>query len=207
MAHYECPVCGDVLCNDADCLEIRRQQQQEFSNAIGMKAPFATLPKPKERETMQTSTPEQIRADQDARSQIKFMQLHSDATLPTRGSPLAAGYDLFASEDVTFLEDEVKAIPLGFATALPTDIHGRVESRSGRALDSWIVVTGVIDADYRGEWKVLMANYSGETRTIKAGDKIAQVVFRQTIIRDFKIVDALDDTARGAGGFGSTGQR
>jgi dUTP pyrophosphatase len=193
MAHYECSVCGEVLCNDTECDKIKQQRRAEH-----MSTPI--------------STPELIREARDQRlikeeGAIQFLRIHPDAKIPTLGTPQSAGYDLYAVEDTVFDEDEIKPVPLGFATVLPSDIHGRIEARSGMAIKYWPVVTGVIDADYRGEWKVILANYTGEKRTIKAGDRIAQLVLRPTIHRDFVAVEKLAESQRGAGGFGSTGTR
>lgn len=136
---------------------------------------------------------------------VSIKLLTPTAKVPLLGSRDSAGYDLYAERDVHFLPGEIKTVALGFATEIPTNIHGRIESRSGRALDGWVVQTGVIDADYRGEWKVILKNDSPTSRRIDAGDRIAQVVFRHTLQPGFAVSESLDDTARGAGGFGSTG--
>jgi len=138
---------------------------------------------------------------------VEFLPLNEDASIPKHGSVLAAGYDLHASEDVTIEWGSVGLIPLGFATAMPEGIHGRIESRSGWALKGYVVLTGVIDADYRGEWKVIMGNFSGQKLDVKKGDRVAQVVFRDTVQVAFHGVSELSESARGAGGFGSTGAR
>jgi dUTP pyrophosphatase len=195
MAHYECSVCGDVLCSDSECEAIKRKQREEFGSALGG--------------TVKELNPkkEVPKVDIIPKDTIKIQLFHTDARVPELGSEQAAGYDLYAVEDVEFDEDDIKAVPLGFGTVLPNDIHGRIESRSGMALKGFVVLTGVIDADYRGEWKVILANYHGEKRSVKAGDRIAQVVFRETIHRKFEEVEVLGQTVRGAGGFGSTGAR
>lgn len=139
---------------------------------------------------------------------ILIKLLHPNAKIPTLGTDQSAGYDLYAVEDTVIEPDGRWAIPLGFATVLPEDIHGRIESRSGLALNKGaLVATGVIDADYRGEWKVIMYNYSSTPLEIKVGERIAQVVLRPTIQRKFEAVDELQESARGTGGFGSTGAR
>lgn len=152
---------------------------------------------------------------------VKFQKLNDSAIIPTRGTSHSAGYDLYVAEAVTLKPGETKLVSLGFATEIHPDIHGRIESRSGRAFSGLVVMTGVIDADYRGEWKVILRNmdtpvspfnshdfmeHRPQPRTIAAGEKIAQVVFRETINVIFQPADTLEETPRGAGGFGSTGQ-
>lgn len=137
---------------------------------------------------------------------VKFKSLREGAILPMRGSEYSAGYDLCAAEEVTLHIDETVAVPLGFATELHPDIHCRIESRSGLALKGLVVLTGVIDADYRGEWKVILRNFGVSTQTIAKGDRIAQAVLRPTVWANWTIVEELGDTQRGAGGFGSTGR-
>lgn len=136
---------------------------------------------------------------------ICFKKLHEDAVIPTKGTTSSAGFDLRVIEEVTLDPNEIMAIPLGFATALHEDIHCRIESRSGMALRGLVVLTGVIDADYRGEWKVILMNLSGKTVTLAKGDRIAQAVFRPTLDIAFETVSELPESNR-TGGFGSTGR-
>lgn len=200
MAHYECSICGETLCTDSKCTAEKQRLAEEYRQKLGS---AVTEINPIKENPMETKT----EASQIANSHaIQIQLLHPDAKVPELGTVTAAGYDLYAVEDVGFEEDDIKAVPLGFATALPVDIHGRIESRSGMALKGFVVLTGVIDADYRGEWKVILSNYWGEKRSIKKGDRIAQVVLRPTIHRRFDLVDTLSNTERGAGGFGSTGR-
>lgn len=138
----------------------------------------------------------------------KFMKLDPRAQTPRTASTGAAGADLYAIEDYTIRPGQIVTLPLGFATELDHDIHGRIESRSGMAIKGLVVLTGVIDSDYRGEWKVIMQNTTRDSvHQINAGDRVAQVVFRPTIHPVFEAVESLTDTARGAGGFGSTGTK
>lgn len=125
---------------------------------------------------------------------------------PRQGSPHAAGYDLFAAEALDLLPGEIVKIPLGFATEMHPDIHCRIESRSGLALRGLVVLTGVIDADYRGEWNVIMMNVGKEPHRVAKGDRVAQGVFRPTVRVAFQEVSELSDTSRGVSGFGSTGR-
>ena len=136
---------------------------------------------------------------------VEYRALHPAAKPPALGSELAAGYDLSTPEAIKFAPGERKTIPLGFALALPEELHARIESRSGLALKGLVVLTGVIDADYRGELKVIMQNFSDKTHEFAVGDRVAQLVLRHTIHRPFETVEELSETSRGTGGFGSTG--
>lgn len=139
--------------------------------------------------------------------QVEFRRLHPDAVLPAGGTKLAAGLDLVTPESVTFAPGERKAIPLGFALAIPDVLHGRIESRSGLALKGLVVLTGVIDADYRGELMVIMQNFSDKKHEFAAGDRVAQLVLRPTVEVPLTVVESFTtDSERGSGGFGSTGR-
>lgn len=138
---------------------------------------------------------------------VEFVRLHPDAVLPAGGTKLAAGLDLVTPESITFAPGERKAIPLGFALAIPDVLHGRIESRSGLALKGLVVLTGVIDADYRGELKVIMQNFSDQKYEFAAGDRVAQLVLRPTVEVPLAVVESFTtDSERGSGGFGSTGR-
>lgn len=150
---------------------------------------------------------------------VAIQVLHPEARAPKKSTLESAGYDLFCVESFSLYPGETKAVPLGFSTQMPSGIHGRIESRSGLALRGLVVLTGVIDADYRGEWHVILRNLNmrpeipivggsgpGKPFEFAAGDKIAQVVFRPTVDVHFEVADALSRSERGAGGFGSTGR-
>ncbi|KDN52375.1 Deoxyuridine 5-triphosphate nucleotidohydrolase mitochondrial precursor [Tilletiaria anomala UBC 951] len=131
---------------------------------------------------------------------------HPNAKLPTRGSALSAGYDLYASEDATIPKRGRAAVQTGIRLAIPYGCYGRVAPRSGLASKHGIDVgAGVVDADYRGLLGILLFNFTDEDFTIKAGDRIAQLVLERICMADIQEVENLDETARGAGGFGSTG--
>lgn len=138
---------------------------------------------------------------------VEFVRLHPDAVLPAGGTKLAAGLDLVTPESIIFAPGERKAIPLGFALAIPDVLHGRIESRSGLALKGLVVLTGVIDADYRGELMVIMQNFSDKKYEFAAGDRVAQLVLRPTVEVPLTVVESFTtDSERGSGGFGSTGR-
>ncbi len=130
--------------------------------------------------------------------------------VPSRATELAAGYDLrSAPHNVTLAPGPEHRLwlPCGFAFAIPPGYEGHVRPRSGLAFNHGVVlfIDGTIDGDYRGEVKVGLVNYSGTPFKIEHGDRIAQMVVTQVLIGDMALVDDLDETTRGAGGFGSTG--
>lgn len=140
--------------------------------------------------------------------QVKFVKLNEHAVLPEYKSEEAAGMDLVASEDVTIWSDSIKPVPTGLAMELPPGFEAQIRTRSGLALKALTVANspGTVDSDYRGEVKVLIHNH-GETCTVKRGDRVAQLVIARVFKAQVVEVGALSKTARGAGGFGSTGLR
>ena len=137
---------------------------------------------------------------------LRFKQLDSRAVLPSRGSALAAGLDVCSIEDLR-IEPRQRAIAkTGLAVAIPPGFYGRVAPRSGLAARNGLdVLAGVIDSDYRGELCVLLYNTGDEAIDLPAGSKICQLIIEQIITPEATWVSDLDETARGAGGFGSTG--
>jgi dUTP pyrophosphatase len=138
--------------------------------------------------------------------ELKFKQLDSRATLPSRGSVNAAGLDLFSIEDLTIGPKQRVTARTGLAVAIPVGYYGRVAPRSGLAAKNGLdVLAGVIDSDYRGEIGCLLYNTGEETINLSTGSKICQLIVEQIITPTAIWSEELDDTARGAGGFGSTG--
>ncbi len=128
--------------------------------------------------------------------------------LPARATAGAAGADLVAAEETTIAPGSVHAVATGIALAIPEGYEGQVRPRSGLALKHGVTVLnapGTIDADYRGEVKVILVNHGREPFRIARGDRIAQLVVAPVSASRFERVDVLSDTARGTGGFGSTG--
>ncbi|WP_136161509.1 dUTP diphosphatase [Sphingomonas flavalba] len=141
---------------------------------------------------------------------IKVKRLpHGDGLpLPTYATAHAAGMDVVAAEALTLAPGARHAVATGFAFAIPEGHEVQVRSRSGLALKHGVVclnAPGTIDADYRGEVKVILANLGSEPFAIARGDRIAQLVPAAVTAAWFAEVEELDETARGAGGFGSTG--
>lgn len=129
--------------------------------------------------------------------------------LPRYATEGAAGMDVVAAEDVTLAPGARHAVATGFAMAIPAGYEVQVRPRSGLALKHGITclnTPGTIDCDYRGEIKVILANLGSEDFPIARGDRIAQLVPAPVQHAGLDEVASLDDTARGAGGFGSTGR-
>lgn len=136
---------------------------------------------------------------------------HSPYPLPAYATPLSAGLDLkaFLEAPITLKPLERTLVPTGLYIALPAGFEAQVRPRSGLALKHGITVLntpGTIDADYRGEIKVILVNLSSEPFEIVPGERIAQLVVARHEQVEWEPVSALDRTDRGAGGFGSTGQ-
>jgi dUTP pyrophosphatase len=137
---------------------------------------------------------------------LRFKQLDEHAVLPQRGSALAAGLDVCSIEHLEIGPRERVMARTGFAVAIPPGFYGRIAPRSGLAAKNGLdVLAGVIDSDYRGEVCVLLYNTSDEAIKLAAGSKICQLIVEQIITPDAAWASDLDETARGAGGFGSTG--
>ncbi|MGB3754642.1 MAG: dUTP diphosphatase [Parerythrobacter sp.] len=128
--------------------------------------------------------------------------------LPHYATDGAAGMDVRAAQDMTLAVGACAAVATGLAVAIPDGFEIQVRPRSGLALRHGISVPnapGTIDSDYRGELKVILINHGGEPFAIARGDRIAQLVLAPVTRARWSEVATLDDTARGAGGFGSTG--
>ena len=132
--------------------------------------------------------------------------MRDDARLPVRASEGSAGADLFCVEPFVLNAGERRGIPTGISVEIPVGYYGRVAPRSGLAVRHGIdVLAGVIDSDYRGELIILLINLGSEPVSIKAGDRIAQLIIENAAPTQFELSADLDDTIRGEGGFGSSG--
>ena len=142
---------------------------------------------------------------------MNIKKLNENARIPTYGSEFAAGADLYAclDADVTIAPAETLLIHTGLAMQIPEGLVGLIYARSGLASKKGLAPAnkvGVIDSDYRGEIMVALHNHGTIPQTISDGERIAQIVFAPYYAAEFSVVDELDDTTRGRGGFGSTGQ-
>ena len=141
---------------------------------------------------------------------VNVCKLDPNAILPTYGSAEAAGADLYALKDAAIKAGETVLVHTGVAMEIPQGYVGLVFARSGLASKRDLAPAnkvGVIDSDYRGEIMVALHNHGAETREIAAGERIAQIVLTPYLTAEFTETDALTETARGAGGFGSTGNK
>jgi dUTP pyrophosphatase len=127
--------------------------------------------------------------------------------LPSYGSDHAVGLDVVSAEEVTLAPGARHPVKTGIAMAIPHGYEVQVRSRSGTAVRNGITcLTGTIDSDYRGELMVVLVNLGQESFTISRGDRVAQLVPAPVLRAAFAEVESLDETARGEGGFGSTGR-
>ncbi|NWS21041.1 DUT protein, partial [Pachyramphus minor] len=140
-------------------------------------------------------------------TRLRFTKLSENAFAPSRGSARAAGYDLYSAYDCVIPPMEKAVVKTDIQIALPSGCYGRVAPRSGLAAKHFIDVgAGVIDEDYRGNVGVVLFNFGKETFEVKKGDRIAQLICERIYYPELEEVEALDDTDRGEGGFGSTGK-
>jgi dUTP pyrophosphatase len=142
---------------------------------------------------------------------VRIARIHADAILPVQGSDLAAGFDLHSVERVEVKKGTTEMLPTGLVLAIPPGWEGQVRCRSGLGKRGLILPNGVgtIDADYRGELMVL-AHWIGEADSfvVEKGERIGQLLLKR--VPEIRFIEVereeLDDTERGAGGFGSTGR-
>ena len=143
---------------------------------------------------------------------MKIKKLNENAIVPTYGSEFSAGADLYACEDndVTINPGETQLIHTGIAFEIPCGYVGLIYARSGLATKRGLAPAnkvGVIDSDYRGEILVALHNHSNSKQIVSSGERIAQIVFTPYASAEFELSDELESTARGEGGFGSTGRK
>lgn len=139
-------------------------------------------------------------------NQLLVQRLSAHARLPVRGSPSAAGYDLSSAKHMVIQGHSKAVVPTDLSIAIPEGHYGRVAPRSGLAVKHFIDVgAGVIDSDYRGPLGVVLFNFGDNAFEIKVGDRIAQLIIEKIATPDVVDVASLNETERGAGGFGSTG--
>jgi dUTP pyrophosphatase len=140
---------------------------------------------------------------------LDVRRLDPDLALPGYAHPGDAGLDLYAADTTTLQPGERALVPCGIVVAVPEGHVGLVHPRSGLAVDHGLTVLnapGTIDAGYRGELKVLLINLGQDAVEIRHGERIAQLLLLPVALVDVREVDRMDSTARGSGGFGSTGR-
>ena len=143
-------------------------------------------------------------------TEIPIKRLREAAVFPAYATPDSAGADLRVCLDapLTLRPHETVMVPLGYSMAIPSGWVGLIFARSGLASKRDLAPAnkvGVVDADYRGEWWIPLHNHGSEDRTVQPGERVAQLVIVPYLTASFQEVNALDETVRGAGGFGSTG--
>src|SRR6476620_3757736 len=137
---------------------------------------------------------------------LSFKKLDERAALLSRGSLYSAGLDLYSIEDLSLQPKQRILARTGLAVAIPEGHYGRIAPRSGLALRTGLdVLSGVIDADYRGEIGCLLYNTGDETIELPAQSKICQLIIEKIITPEAVWADEIDETDRGSDGFGSTG--
>lgn len=139
---------------------------------------------------------------------VKVLPHGQGLDLPAYATDGAAGMDVLAAEDISLAPGARHAVATGLSVAIPPGFEIQVRPRSGLALKHGISVPntpGTIDSDYRGELKVILINHGVEAFAIRRGDRIAQLVLAPVSQASWQIVEDLDETVRGEGGFGSTG--
>ncbi len=142
---------------------------------------------------------------------MKVRKLDPRAKLPTYGTEYAAGADLYVclDEAVTILPGQTKLLPTGLSIAVPIGYAGLIFARSGMATKRGLAPAnkvGVIDSDYRGPLMVALHNHGTEPQTVEHGERVAQLAIMPVMMPEMELVDELDETGRGQGGFGSTGR-
>ena len=143
--------------------------------------------------------------------EVRVKKLHPNAQLPAYGSVEAAGADLYACLDapVTIEPGETAWIPTGIALEVPKGCAGLVYARSSMGVKRGLAPAnkvGVIDSDYRGEIRVVLLNHGKQTQTVEPGERVAQFIITPVLTPAYVEAEALSDTDRGVGGFGSTGK-
>lgn len=141
---------------------------------------------------------------------IPLRKLDPGLPTPSYAHEGDGGVDLYAREPATLTAGEYAAIPTGVAVAIPPGYGGLVTPRSGLAARHGVGVAngpGLVDSGYRGEIRVILINHGSDTIEIERGERIAQLVVVPVATQEFDVVDELPDTARGDGGFGSSGRR
>ena len=140
---------------------------------------------------------------------VRFKRIHPDAAIPAYAHPSDAGMDVRSVEDLTIAPGGRALVRTGLVMMLPPMYEAQVRPRSGLALKHGVTVLntpGTIDSGYRGEVGVILANFGDSPFEVRKGDKVAQIVFAPVVQPGVEETEAIDETDRGEGGFGSTGK-
>lgn len=137
---------------------------------------------------------------------LKFKKLQKNAIVPIYDHADDAGFGIYSIEEKILKPMEYYAVATGISSEIPQDYFVSFRDRSSMAVKGLHIMGGVIDAGYRGEWKVILINLSGADYKIEVGDKIAQGILQSAKQAKIEVVEDLSNTSRGEGGFGSTGR-
>ena len=138
---------------------------------------------------------------------ILIKKLYDNVQIPAYARPGDAGFDLFSRENWMLEPGEQHIFKLGFCIAIPEETVGLIWDRSGMAAKNGVkTMAGVLDHTYRGELGVVLVNVTKKPHEVKCGDRIAQLLLQPILTVDVHVVDELDETQRGLGGFGSSGR-
>jgi dUTP pyrophosphatase len=149
-----------------------------------------------------------FRGIKQEKEKLLVKRLKNNAKIPTKGSEFAAGHDLYSIEEKEILSGGSSLISTGISIAIPNRTYARIAPRSGLVVKNMIRVgAGVIDADYRGEVKVLLFNHGSQSFLAKDGNRIAQLLLEKIKNTNVEEIEELDETSRGSQGFGSSGIR
>ncbi|KAI5846971.1 deoxyuridine 5'-triphosphate nucleotidohydrolase [Tricharina praecox] len=182
-----------------------RTEVTDSKHLLSPTSTTAALPSTtKKQRTMSTTTSPVTNPTGLPALQVKLLTPSGRA--PTRGSEFAAGYDVYAARDTAVPARGKVLVDTDIAIAVPAGCYGRIAPRSGLASKNFIDTgAGVVDADYRGQVKILLFNHADTDFEIKAGDRVAQLILERIYTPDVVVVEELEESVRGAGGFGSTG--
>ena len=139
---------------------------------------------------------------------VKIQRLHPDAVIPEYKTPGSAGADLVSIHNLDIEPGKVEMVDLGFSVAIPLGYEIQIRPRSGLAANHAVTVIntpGTVDSDYRGTMKVLLINHGDKVFKGSKGDRIGQMILNEICQAHFEELGSLDETERGEGGFGSTG--
>ncbi len=140
-------------------------------------------------------------------NKLKFKLLDSKAIMPSYAHTDDAGFGIYSIEVKTLIPMEYYAVATGISSEIPNDYFVSIRDRSSMAIKGMHVMGGVIDSGYRGEWKIIMINLSGNDYKIEVGDKIAQGILQNAKQPTIELVEDLSDSSRVEKGFGSTGRK
>ena len=137
---------------------------------------------------------------------MKIVKMSEKATIPSKGTPTAAGFDLYSAKTITIWPKTREVVPTDLKIELPRNSYGQIAPRSGLALKGLDIGAGVIDQDYRGNLKILLINNGTTSYEVREGERVAQLLVKPILNPTIKTMEELTESTRGDRGFGSTGK-